>query len=254
MYPRPRRGCLGWGWGAINRSRVWHSTGAKAINQPPSPMLASPPGYCKYFVLFKRPKQVSLHSLEKLAHPRCVHRVTRHGGGKGGLSQRRKVELVRVGAKARLQPTGAGRGAGHSVVPAAGFFLPPHRTLESPMDRGAWRAIVHRVAKSRARLSTLDAPGEVKEEPALSSEILSSGPPTLAGARSRGVVHPEGLTLATLAHLHSRASWGYGQLRQLHVFKTFFGQEIPHIFSRKLPSEDISQPRGEASVPVLVAG
>ena len=127
-----------------------------------------------------------------------------------------------------------------------GSFCPPPQTLESPIDQGAWRAIVHRVAKSRARLSMLDTPGEVKEEPALSSEILSSGPPTLVGAQSRGVVHPEGLTLATLAHLHSHASWGCGQLRQLHVFKTFFGQEIPHIFLRKLPSEDISQPRGEA--------
>ena len=54
------------------------------------------------------------------------------------------------------------------------------------MDRGTWRDTVHRVAESQTRLSMLDALGEVKGELALSSETLSSGPPTLTGARSWG--------------------------------------------------------------------
>ena len=42
-----------------------------------------------------------------------------------------------VGAKAKLQPTGAGRGAGRSIVPAAGFFLAhPLDARESHGPRG----------------------------------------------------------------------------------------------------------------------
>lgn len=55
------------GGGVINRSHAYHSTGAKAINQPPSPTLAIPPGCLKYFILLKMRKQVGLLSLEKLA-------------------------------------------------------------------------------------------------------------------------------------------------------------------------------------------
>ncbi|XP_067573498.1 sarcoplasmic/endoplasmic reticulum calcium ATPase 3 isoform X5 [Pseudorca crassidens] len=63
-----------------------HVDGARAADQPPSPMLASPPRHCKYFMLLKRLKQVGLLSLEKLAHRRSVQRVTTHVAGGRGLS------------------------------------------------------------------------------------------------------------------------------------------------------------------------
>ena len=45
---------------------------------------------------------------------------------------------------------GLGRSAGEGYDNPLQYFC-----LQNPMDRGAWRAAVHRVAKSRTRLSDL---------------------------------------------------------------------------------------------------
>ena len=43
---------------------------------------------------------------------------------------------------------------GSGRFPGGGHDNQLHSCLENPMDRGAWRAIVHRVTKSRTQLST----------------------------------------------------------------------------------------------------
>ena len=47
----------------------------------------------------------------------------------------------------------AGSIPGSGGSPGGGYGNPlPYSCLENPMDRGAWRAIVHGVAKSQTRL------------------------------------------------------------------------------------------------------
>ena len=48
-------------------------------------------------------------------------------------------------------------GWGRSPGEENGYPL-QYSCLENPMDRGAWRAIVHRVAKSRTQLSNFTSP------------------------------------------------------------------------------------------------
>ena len=53
-----------------------------------------------------------------------------------------------------IRDTGSIPGSGRS--PGGGHSnLPQYSCLENPMDRGTWRATVHRVAKSRTRLKQL---------------------------------------------------------------------------------------------------
>ena len=53
-----------------------------------------------------------------------------------------------------IRDAGSIPGSGRS--PGGGHGHPlQYSCLENPMDRGAWRAIVHRIAKSRTRLKRL---------------------------------------------------------------------------------------------------
>lgn len=113
----PASGEGAWSWGAINRSRACHSVGANAINRLLSPTLASPPGHCKHFVLLKRPKQIGLLPLKKLAHHGSVHTGhTQRGSPEGG---------ARCSATARpcwsvwVRKQGARQG----LLPPVWFFL-----------------------------------------------------------------------------------------------------------------------------------
>ena len=53
---------------------------------------------------------------------------------------------------------------GSEISPGAGHENPVrYSCLENPMDRGAWRAVIHRVRKSRTRLKwTLHAQTRLK--------------------------------------------------------------------------------------------
>ena len=86
-----------------------------------------------------------------------------------------------------LRNTGLIPGWGRSLGGGHGNPL-QYSCLENPMDRGAWRATVHRVAKSRTRLSNLGhthafvppANGSLcLEHPACSSLLAGGTPPCL---------------------------------------------------------------------------
>ena len=78
------------------------------------------------------------------------------------MKQYRGIGASQVALVVKNQPASAGDirdvgsipGLGRS--PGAGHGNPlQYSCLENPMDRGAWRATVHRVAKSRTRLKRL---------------------------------------------------------------------------------------------------
>ena len=77
---------------------------------------------------------------------------------------------------------------------------PLHSCLENPMDRGAWRAAVHGVAKSQTQLSDLTTylklwsskyfqrpPGEAKSPPLLVENTAGASPPGRGSAMTVGV-------------------------------------------------------------------
>ena len=79
-------------------------------------------------------------------------------GGSTPTSKSRKEQHHRVdsgpagGLRHLVEQTTMGPGLGRS--PGGGHGDPlQYSCLENPMDRGAWRAIVHGVAKSRAQVS-----------------------------------------------------------------------------------------------------
>ena len=52
---------------------------------------------------------------------------------------------------------------GLGISPEEGHGNPlQYSCLENPMDRGAWQAMVHRVAKSRTQLKLLSTHGELR--------------------------------------------------------------------------------------------
>ena len=73
------------------------------------------------------------------------------------------------GAEVKNPPADAGEGRDAASIPGAGRSPgggdgnPLQRScLESPVDAGAWRAAVHRVAKSRTRLSQAHKHAKIK--------------------------------------------------------------------------------------------
>ena len=62
------------------------------------------------------------------------------------VAQQQKNPFVNAGDMESIAGLGRSSGGGNGNPPQ-------YSCLENPMDRGAWRATVHRVAKSRTRLS-----------------------------------------------------------------------------------------------------
>ena len=77
----------------------------------------------------------------------------------------------------------------HAYFPGEGNGNPLHYfCLENPMDRGAWQATAHGVAKSQTRLSiahTLPSWNWVQNSPDLSNRPSISFPPSFVGASPR---------------------------------------------------------------------
>ena len=85
-------------------------------------------------------------------------------GGAGGRETREVADILHLASQMALvvknPPASAGDKRDSGSIPGwrrpsgGGHGNPPqHSRLESPMDRGAWWATVHRVAKSRTRLN-----------------------------------------------------------------------------------------------------
>ena len=85
---------------------------------------------------------------------KAIHEKKSAGSNKqGGLPRWLVVKNPPANAGEK-RATGSIPGSGRSPGGEHGN-LPHYSCLENPMDRGAWRATVHEVAKSQTRLSDL---------------------------------------------------------------------------------------------------
>ena len=96
---------------------------------------------------------VTTHALKRLFFPRPLQFVGLGGGQPQGFPGDTVVKNLPANAE-DARGTGLTSGLGRSPGEGSGNPL-QYSCLENSMDRGAWQATVHRVAKSWTRLSTL---------------------------------------------------------------------------------------------------